>query len=101
MGVCVSKADKPVESSKPQVTQRSKPERKQSNKRKTVVHKDKGSKLSDGMKDQPNDISPREAAKLAAEKRLKGQIDSLTQGELGKKLAKERAKTYNSYKHED
>lgn len=62
--------------------------------------KDKGTKLSEEPNTEGQNISPAEAARLAAERRQKDQDESLNQGVLGKKLAKERAKTYSSYRRD-
>ena len=60
-----------------------------------------GGKTNNGSKERKllenstqSRLSPREAARIAAERRLEEQNNKLTKGELGKKLAKERAKTY-------
>ena len=60
-----------------------------------------GGKTNNGSKERKllenstqSRLSPREAARIAAERRLEEQNSKLTKGELGKKLAKERAKTY-------
>ncbi|GMM54490.1 hypothetical protein DAKH74_017570 [Maudiozyma humilis] len=120
MGLCGSKPDGPSQSvsqTKPETTQRtaqkkSSPPKKTKEKAAKDEHSTKkkttqktaqgvGSKLSESSEKQNTDISPREAARLAAEKRLKEKNDALTQGDLGKKLAKERAKTYNSYRKDE
>ena len=62
----------------------------------------KGNKLSDGTTDEKDQIlSPKEAARLAAEKRQQEANEKLTKGELGKKLASEKGKSYRAQVLED
>lgn len=68
---------------------------------KQEAHLPIGGRVNNGSKERKllenstqSRLSPREAARLAAERRLEEQNNKLTKGELGKKLAKERAKTY-------
>ncbi|SMN18977.1 similar to Saccharomyces cerevisiae YGL108C Protein of unknown function, predicted to be palmitoylated [Maudiozyma saulgeensis] len=112
MGLCASKSETVssatnATTNKPQTSQRTKKTNTKSNgnktpaKPKTQTTGKLGTKLSDENGTESQNVSPAEAARLAAEKRQKDQNDSLTQGELGKKLAKERAKTYSSYRKEE
>ncbi|CAB4254257.1 similar to Saccharomyces cerevisiae YGL108C Protein of unknown function, predicted to be palmitoylated [Maudiozyma barnettii] len=112
MGLCGSKTETVstttnTTSKKPQLSQRAN-KTKNAGKSKKIATESKaktigkpGVKLSDEHGTESQNISPAEAARLAAEKRQKKQNDSLTQGELGKKLAKERAKTYSSYRKDE
>lgn len=110
MGVCGSKTETVQPSKvteKPQVTKKTTKNVKISEstpKKKTKQiskPQDKGNKLSEEPNTEGQNISPAEAARQAAEKRQKDQNENLKQGVLGKKLAKERAKTYNSYRREE
>ncbi|KAG0670483.1 hypothetical protein C6P45_002387 [Maudiozyma exigua] len=115
MGVCGSKTETVQPSKvteKPPITERITKEVKSSksskdypaSKKKTTTTSrphDKGSKLSEKPNAESQNISPAEAARQAAEKRQKVQNDNLNQGVLGKKLAKERAKTYSSYRRDE
>ncbi|CCF55881.1 hypothetical protein KAFR_0A04460 [Kazachstania africana CBS 2517] len=51
------------------------------------------SRLDEGIV-QDEKLPPKEAARLAAERRLKENDDELRKGELGKKLAQQRHKNY-------
>lgn len=61
-----------------------------------VVQKKKGSKLTDTSDPSKNKVSPKEAARLAAEKRFQETNEKYNKGELGKKLAQERAKSHKT-----
>ncbi|CAD6624688.1 HN1_G0032300.mRNA.1.CDS.1 [Saccharomyces cerevisiae] len=61
-----------------------------------VVQKKEGSKLTDTSDPSKNKVSPKEAARLAAEKRFQETNEKYNKGELGKKLAQERAKSHKT-----
>ena len=61
-----------------------------------VVQKKEGSKLTDTSDPSKNKVSPKEAARLAAEKRFQETNEKYNKGDLGKKLAQERAKSHKT-----
>ncbi|CAI4039172.1 hypothetical protein SMKI_07G1440 [Saccharomyces mikatae IFO 1815] len=61
-----------------------------------VLHKKEGSKLSYTTESSKDKVSPKEAARLAAEKRFQETNEKYNKGELGKKLAQERAKSHKT-----
>ncbi|AJS01702.1 ANL_collapsed_G0019000.mRNA.1.CDS.1 [Saccharomyces cerevisiae] len=61
-----------------------------------VVQRKEGSKLTDTSDPSKNKVSPKEAARLAAEKRFQETNEKYNKGELGKKLAQERAKSHKT-----
>ncbi|QHS73228.1 uncharacterized protein SPAR_G01380 [Saccharomyces paradoxus] len=61
-----------------------------------VVQKKEGSKLTDTSDPSKDEVSPKEAARLAAEKRFQETNEKYNKGELGKKLAQERAKSHKT-----
>ncbi|KOG99412.1 uncharacterized protein DI49_1865 [Saccharomyces eubayanus] len=60
------------------------------------VKKREGSKLSGASDTSKDKVSPKEAARLAAEKRFHETNEKYNKGELGKKLAQERAKSHKT-----
>lgn len=99
MGLCASKSDKetPARVSNP-TTVRTKPVSKPS---KTVQSKpvrlNDGQKINDEIDENKNQLSAKDAARLAAEKRLQDNNAKSTRGALGKKLAEERSKSHKSH----
>ncbi|QLG71117.1 hypothetical protein HG535_0B01550 [Zygotorulaspora mrakii] len=116
MGLCASTSDTQTDSSTPAVSKRtvktstvktstvaSKPAPKKRSKKtrksQTVItpKQSGGNKiLNDSEDDNREKLSAREAARLAAEKRLQDSNDKSTRGELGRKLAEERSKSHKS-----
>ncbi|CCD26711.1 uncharacterized protein NDAI_0I01420 [Naumovozyma dairenensis CBS 421] len=119
MGICASKTDsptttttattttntnKPVQRIRPKHNKNAEETTKGTRKKKTVAAvQTSGTKLGAATNDDDDGgkLSPKEAARLAAEKRFKEATEKETKGELGKKLASERAKTYKAHVLED
>ncbi|CCE65019.1 hypothetical protein TPHA_0J01980 [Tetrapisispora phaffii CBS 4417] len=98
MGICASKSDQGLSTNTKPVQTVS------ARNNKTVVNKkvtkpvSSGSKLSDANTDSnQKNISPQEAARLAAQKRFDDNIEKETKTELGKKLASERSKSQKTH----
>ncbi|EJS43779.1 YGL108C [Saccharomyces arboricola H-6] len=66
-----------------------------------AVQKKEGSKLSDTSDASKDKVSPKEAARLAAERRFQETNEKYNKGELGKKLAQERAKSHKTHLMEE
>lgn len=106
MGLCASKSDQQA-SAKPNTatTARTKATTKHANQHATKpVNKAERKPLRTGGGQKINDddenkskLSPQEAARLAAEKRLEDNHAKSTRGALGKKLAEERSKSHKSH----
>lgn len=107
MGLCASKSEKKVNH---QATIRTKPQRvgQNSTQKKLKVpikqtnssdaKKSSGRPLSEGH--TAENVSPQEAARRAAEQRLENNVKDSTKGELGRKLAQERAKSHSKHMRE-
>ncbi|CAI4062869.1 hypothetical protein SUVZ_07G1400 [Saccharomyces uvarum] len=65
------------------------------------AEKREGSKLSGASDTSKDKVSPKEAARLAAEKRFQETNEKYNKGELGKKLAQERAKSHKTHVMEE
>ncbi|EDO19444.1 hypothetical protein Kpol_1002p92 [Vanderwaltozyma polyspora DSM 70294] len=108
MGLCASTHEEPVSSQpKPVVKTKSTPKSKNVpqrqanadlNKRKQKKKQNDTTdfKISEQSDENRTKLTPQEAAKLAAEKRLAESNEKDTKGALGKKLATERAKSHKS-----
>ncbi|CCH60853.1 hypothetical protein TBLA_0D03530 [Henningerozyma blattae CBS 6284] len=90
---------KPIETkqsnTKNEISSKSKPKSK--SKSQNISTHAKVTKLASGEDTNKNKLTPQEAARKAAEKRLAESNEKQTKGELGKKLAKERAKSNKTH----
>ncbi|GCE98471.1 hypothetical protein ZYGM_003430 [Zygosaccharomyces mellis] len=80
-------SQKPIENRQTSKSERSKVPTK------TATKTTEGQPIGGTIDENKNKLSPREAARLAAERRFQESNEKSTRGELGKKLAQERGKS--------
>lgn len=106
MGICASKSDQQTSANvkvatttrtRPVARASSKPANKSSARPDQTKETSRGQKIIDDVDENKIKLSPQEAARLAAEKRLQDNNAKSTRGALGKKLAEEKSKSHKSH----